>query len=307
MVTTGLMVRLEARAGKEADLASFLVNALPLVEAEPETIAWLAIRAGATSFAIVDVFPDDAGPKTADAPELLGQWKSMPGAADGSGEGYDLDEFIAGQTTLRDHLEAQVPFSLSAPVDRLIARHLIDQLDEAGYLSSNLAETALKLGKPLQEVERVLDTLQQFDPPGVFARTLAECLAIQLRARDRFDPAMAALIGNLELLARRDFAALKRLCGVDEEDLIDMLAEIRKLDPKPGTRFQAGVSESVVPDIVVRTAPDGSWIVELNPETLPRVLVNQRYYTTVVRHARGKAEREFLAERLQSANWLVSR
>ncbi|MBB3976309.1 RNA polymerase sigma-54 factor [Rhizobium azooxidifex] len=253
-----------------------------------------------------NVFPDDAGPKAADAPELLGQWKSMPGAGDCDGQGYDLDEFIAGQTTLRDHLEAQVPFSLTAPIDRLIAGHLIDQLDEAGYLSSNLAETALKLGKPLQEVERVLDTLQQFDPPGVFARTLAECLAIQLRARDRFDPAMAALIGNLELLARRDFATLKRLCGVDEEDLIDMLAEIRKLDPKPGTRFQAGVSESVVPDIVVRTAPDGSWIIELNPETLPRVLVNNEYYASVsCRSDRASDDQAFLNECLQSANWLT--
>jgi RNA polymerase sigma-54 factor len=251
-----------------------------------------------------NVFPDDAGPRAADAPELLGQWKSMPGATDG--EGYDLDDFVAGQTTLRDYLGEQVPFALASPVDRIIASHLIDQLDEAGYLTANIAETALKLGKPLAEVERVLDTLQQLDPPGVFARSLAECLAIQLRARDRFDPAMAALVGNLELLARRDFATLKRLCGVDEEDLIDMLAEIRKLDPKPGTRFQPGVSESVVPDIIVRAAPDGSWHIELNQETLPRVLVNNEYYTSVSRRTeRASEDQAFLNECLQNANWLT--
>lgn len=251
-----------------------------------------------------NVFPDDAGPRTADAPELLGQWKSMPGAGDV--ESYDPGEFAAGQVTLRDHLAGQVALSLRSPVDRLIAGHLIDHLDEAGYLSSSLDETALKLEKPLAEVERVLGALQQLDPPGVFARSLSECLALQLRAQDRFDPAMAALVGNLELLARRDFATLKKLCGVDEEDLVDMLAEIRKLDPKPGSRFQTGVSESVVPDIIVRTAPDGSWLVELNPDTLPRVLVNNEYYAMVSRHTqRGGEDHAFLSECLQNANWLT--
>ncbi|HVK92879.1 MAG TPA: RNA polymerase factor sigma-54 [Mycoplana sp.] len=251
-----------------------------------------------------NVFPDDSGPRAADAPELLGQWKSMPGAGDGAG--YDLDDFVAGQTSLRDHLAAQVPFSLASPIDRLIAGHLIDQLDEAGYLPADLAATAQKLGKPIGDVERVLGALQELDPPGVFARSLAECLAIQLRARDRFDPAMAALVGNLELLARRDFQTLKKLCGVDEEDLVDMLAEIRKLDPKPGMRFQPGLFETVVPDIVVRAAPDGSWLVELNPETLPRVLVNNDYYAAVSRHTgRAGEDQAFLSECLQNANWLT--
>ena len=251
-----------------------------------------------------NVFPDDAGPRAADAPELIGQWKSMPGGE--VGESYDLDDFIAGQVTLREHLAAQVPFTLVTPADRLVAVHLVDQLDEAGYLPANLAETALKVGRPLAEIERVLGKLQELDPPGVFARSLSECLAIQLRARDRFDPAMAALIDNLELLARRDFATLKKLCSVDEEDLLDMLAEIRKLDPKPGTGFQPAVSEAVVPDIVVRAAPDGHWLVELNPETLPRVLVNQDYYASVSRRAaRDSEDQTFLNDCLQSANWLT--
>jgi RNA polymerase sigma-54 factor len=155
-------------------------------------------------------------------------------------------------------------------------------------------------------VTRVLDSLQQLDPPGVFARSLSECLAIQLRARDRLDPAMAALLDNLELLARRDFASLKRICGVDEEDLIDMLAEIRKLDPKPGTGFEASPSEAIVPDVVVRAAPDGSWAIELNAETLPRVLVNQTYYATVSKHApKNSADHAFLTDCLQTANWLT--
>ena len=252
-----------------------------------------------------NVFPDDAGPRAADAPELLGQWKSMPGGGEDS-EGYDLDDFVASRKTLRDVLNEQIPFLLNDPVDRLIAQHLVDQLDEAGYLQGSTAETALKLGKPVSEVERVLARLQELDPPGVFARTLSECLAIQLRALNRLDPAMAVLVDNLELLARRDFATLKKLCGVGEEDLLDMLAEIRKLDPKPGTRYETSASEAVVPDIIVRAAPDGSWHVELNPDTLPRVLVNRDYYAAVSsRTSRDSADYGFLNECLQTANWLT--
>jgi RNA polymerase sigma-54 factor len=252
-----------------------------------------------------NVFPDDAGPRSADAPELLGQWKSMPGGGE-DGEGYDLDDFVAGQRTLKDVLNDQIPFLLPSSIDRLIAQHLIDQLDEAGYLQGSTAETALRLGKPVSDVERVLTRLQELDPPGVFARSLSECLAIQLRARDRFDPAMAALIGNLELLARRDFATLKKLCGVNEEDLIDMLAEIRKLDPKPGTQFQSSACETVVPDVIVRAAPDGTWHVELNAQTLPRVLVNREYYASVSgRTRRDSEDHAFLNECLQTANWLT--
>ena len=127
----------------------------------------------------------------------------------------------------------------------------------------------------------MLATLQTLDPPGVFARSLAECLAIQLKQKNRFDPAMERLIQHLELLARRDFATLKRVCGVDEEDLLDMMAEIRQLNPKPGSDFETGISEAITPDIVVRASSDGSWLVELNPDTLPRVLVNQSYFSSV--------------------------
>ncbi len=253
-----------------------------------------------------NVFPDDTAPQRADAPELLSQWKSMPGGEGESSDGYNLDDFVATRPTLRDFLNEQVPFTIHGAPDRLIAQHLIDQLDEAGYVHADLEEIAARLGADHRDVVRVLHQLQQLDPPGVFARSLSECLAIQLRVRDRLDPAMEALINNLELLARRDFASLKKICGVDEEDLIDMLAEIRKLDPKPGAGFEASPSEAIVPDIVVRAAPDGTWLVELNPETLPRVLVNQAYYATVSRRTpKTGSDHAFLTECLQSANWLT--
>lgn len=254
-----------------------------------------------------NVFPDDTAPQRADAPELLSQWKSMSGGGDGeTSDGYDLEDFVANRLTLRDVLNEQLILSIHGSRDRLIAQTLIDQLDDAGYLHADMAETADRLGCTACDVEAVLATLQRFDPPGVFARSLSECLAIQLRQKNRLDPAMSALIGNLELLARRDFATLKKLCGVDEEDLIDMLGEIRKLDPKPGTSFEMTPCEAIVPDIVVRAAPDGTWAVELNPETLPRVLVNQVYYTTVSRHApKNSGDHAFLSECLQTANWLT--
>ncbi len=187
----------------------------------------------------------------------------------------------------------------------MIGQYLIDLVDEAGYLRGDIATVADKLGAPEAEVEAVLATLQEFDPPGVCARDLAECLTVQLKERDRFDPAMAALIANLDLLAKRDLAGLKRACGVDEDDLVEMVAEIRNLNPKPGLAFGQGIVQPIVPDVFVRAAPDGTWAVELNADTLPRVLVNQSYYARVSKTAKSEKERAFLTECLQTANWLT--
>jgi RNA polymerase sigma-54 factor len=251
-----------------------------------------------------NVFPDDGLAKSADAPELLGQWKSMPGGD--SGEDYDLNDFVAGHLTLRDHLNHQIPFLLGKASDRLLAQHLVDQLDETGYMHGDLVEMAMRLGKPVEELEALLGSLQTLDPPGVFARSLSECLAIQLRQKDRLDPAMAALLDHLELLAKRDFASLRKICGVDDEDLLDMLSEIRKLNPKPGAGFEGGVSEAISPDIVVRPSADGGWLVELNPDTLPRVLVNQVYFQAVAKKCpKSGDDHNFLSECMQNANWLT--
>lgn len=254
-----------------------------------------------------NVFPDDHGAERVDQPEFIDNWKSMPGSEGGhSGEGYDLDDFAARAPTLRDHVAEQIAFAFSDPAERLIATELADQLDAAGYMVGDMAETVERLGADPQRVDAVLARLQDFEPAGLFARSLSECLALQLARKDRLDPAMAALVDNLELLARRDFGALKRICGVDEEDLLDMMAEIRALDPKPGTRFETGSSEMIVPDVSVRPSSDGGWNVELNPDTLPRVLVNQTYFATVTgKMPKNAAGQEFLSECLQTANWLA--
>jgi RNA polymerase sigma-54 factor len=225
-----------------------------------------------------------------------------------AGEGSDLsgvDRAASRGLTLREHLLGQVNVDLVDPADRIIATNLVELVDESGYLAGDLAQLADRLGCPVERVEATLARMQRFDPPGICARNLAECLAIQLRERDRFDPAMQKLIENLPLLASRDVAQLMRICGIDAEDLAEMVAEIKSLDPKPGLAFDGEPAPPVTPDILMRPQAGGGWHVELNSETLPRVLVNQRYYAKVSKAAKGRSDREYLAERLQSANWLV--
>jgi len=255
-----------------------------------------------------NVYPDDRTETGASAAPQespgFSEWASVGRGGSGN-EDYNLEAFVSAETTLAEHLSRQMTLAITDPVERIVGQHLIDLIDEAGYVRGDLPAIAEKLGAPPEQIEKVLTVLQTFDPPGVCARDLSECLAIQLRERDRFDPAMRALIEHLDLLAKRDFAELKRICGVDEEDLRDMVGEIRRLNPKPGLAFGGGVVQPVVPDVFVRSMPDGTWFVELNSDTLPRVLVNQSYYATVSKNAMSEKERTFLTECLQTATWLT--
>ena len=240
-----------------------------------------------------------------DFSEAPQRWRVGDGAGGGD-ERHRLDHTAARPRTLREHLLEQIGTDLGDQGDQLVALHLLDQLDENGYLGGTLASIATLLGCDLARVEAVLARLQQFDPPGVFARDLPECLALQLRDRNRLDPAMKCLLDNLPLLAARNIAALMRVCRVDAEDVAEMIAEIKSLDPRPGLAFDPPLAQPVVPDILMRAQPEGGgWIVELNAETLPRVLVNNRYYARISRAARSKAEKDYLSDRLQAANWLV--
>ena len=178
-------------------------------------------------------------------------------------------------------------------------------IDERGYLAGDTQAIAETLGASADDIERVLRSVQDFDPPGIGARNLKECLAIQLKERGRFDPAMEKLIANLELVAKRDMAALQKTCGVDRDDVIDMIQEIKTLDPKPGNAFGALIVQPVVPDVTVKAAPDGSWHIELNSETLPRVLVNQQYYARVKRGTGREEDKTYLNDCMSTAQWLV--
>lgn len=220
-----------------------------------------------------------------------------------TGEAFDFERVACGPGSLCDHLMTQAGHALHG-TDYVIACALIDAVEETGYLATPLPEIAIMLARPLGDVERVLRTVQSFDPPGIAARDLAECLALQALATDRYDPAMARLIGNLPLLARGDLRALARICGVDDDDLRDMIAELRSFDPKPGCRFDGERPDGggVTPDLFVRRTAAG-WTVELNGFTLPRLLVDRRYHARLA--AGDKASRAFASEALAGANWLA--
>jgi RNA polymerase sigma-54 factor len=228
------------------------------------------------------------------------------GAGAGSGGDMpDLDRTVADAPDLRSHLVQQLNLSGATPADHFIGLYLIDQLDESGYLRADLQEAADQLGTDVASVTRVLKLLQRFDPAGIFARDLKECLRLQLEDKNRLDPAMAAFVDNIELLASRDIKKLREVCGVSMEDIQDMISEVRALDPKPALKFERATNESIIPDVMMTLLPEGDWRVELNTDTLPRVLVNRSYISTVSRKTISKTDKEFLAERLQSANWLV--
>lgn len=234
---------------------------------------------------------------------------SLNGMAVGSG-GFDdfsnnFEQNLTAEPSLKAHLEMQLADLRLDPAQQMIAHFLVDMVDEAGYLRDELTVVTEKLGCDMAEVEAVLGLCQALDPAGVFARDLRECLAIQLRERDRLDPAMAALLDNLDLLARRDLAALRRLCGVDAEDLAEMIMEIQALDPKPGLAFGTGEVQPILPDVFVRRGPKGQWLVELNGETLPRVLMNASYYAEISGRAQSREDKAFVSECFHTANWLI--
>jgi RNA polymerase sigma-54 factor len=232
-------------------------------------------------------------------------WSAAPGSGAGE-DGPSIDERGSGDgPSLAEHLHAQVGAAARDRREEFVARALIDQLDEAGYLTLPLGEVAAALGVPLAEAERALGIVQSLDPTGVGARTLAECIALQAQEADRYDPCMARLIDNLELVARGEVARLKRLCEVDDEDFADMLAELRAYDPRPGLRFGGGGEAAVVPDILLKPAGSG-WDIALNEATLPRLIVNRTYYVELRGGATGdKAALGWLKEQLAEANWLM--
>jgi RNA polymerase sigma-54 factor len=218
-------------------------------------------------------------------------------------EAFDFDSVAAATLSLHDHLLAQAGERL-AGIDLLVAHRIIDAIDDAGYLGEPLDELAAQLGVEASLAQDVLAVVQTFDPSGVGARSLAECLAIQAREADRYDPAMAALLDNLDLLARGALPQLRRICGVDEEDLTDMIRELRAYDPKPGLRFGGEPATPVSPDIFVARIR-GGWQIELNAATLPRVLVDRRYHADLSAGAASRQSKAWVADCLASANWLV--
>ncbi len=248
--------------------------------------------------------PLDIDPGTLDRDRDTGDWSAS--SLGGGEEGPGIDDRGSDGPTLAQHLESQAGAASDDPQIAFIARHLINLLDEAGYLHVSLHEVAEALDTPLARVEEALALVQSLDPTGVGARSLAECIALQAKEADRYDPCMARLIDNLELVARGEFSRLKRMCDVDDEDFVEMLSELRSYDPKPGLRF-GGAEErvAVVPDVLVTGDADKGWDIALNQATLPRLIINRSYYVEMRNSCVDKLSRSWLGEKLADARALV--
>jgi RNA polymerase sigma-54 factor len=235
----------------------------------------------------------------------LGSGVGRGGATDFGEDLAGIEELADARLSLREHLGEQIRLSFHDPRERLIAAQMLALVDPAGRLAVTDAQIAGAMGCEEALVAAVRARMQRLDPVGMFAQNLRECLAVQLAEHNRLDPCMEALLDNLEMLARRDMRGLMRVCGVDLEDLVEMIAELKRLDPKPGANWDAAPPPTVVPDVLMRRLENGEWAVELNPETLPRVLVNRGFHARAVAGTKSKHDRAFLADRLQSATWLV--
>jgi RNA polymerase sigma-54 factor len=224
------------------------------------------------------------------------------GGGSTSDDAFDFDRLEGGEAGLAEHLLAQLQ-GTGGTVGR-IAEAIVHELEETGYLETQLRLIADECEASLSDAEQALALVQSLDPPGIAARTLEECIALQAKAADRYDPAMARLIANLDLLAKGRMADLRRICGVDEEDLADMVRELRVYDPKPGCQFVTKEPEAITPDVFVRKSR-GGWLVELNTAALPKVLVNRRYYAELKSGPQDKKSKAWLSECMAEANWLV--
>ncbi len=252
-----------------------------------------------------NVYPD-AGPLASSQGPESG-WQN---AGSSGGRGFDSTDnnpeaYVADSISLRDHLRQQLHLALREPVQLIIGQYLIDMIDDAGYLHGDLDDLARQLGASTSLVKKTLKTMQTFEPSGVFARNIGECLALQLMEQGDLTPLMEKLCDNIELLGQHKMAELKKIVGVEADELAEMIAHIRQLNPKPGHEYDQAVVQPVVPDVFVRQLGNGGWHVELNSETLPRILVNRSYYTTVSKGTRSSEEKTYLSDCLNTANWLT--
>lgn len=254
-----------------------------------------------------NVYPD-AGPLAPSA-GLDGGWQQM-GSSGGGKQGFDsgdnnLEAYVADVVSLREHLQRQLHLAITDPIQRMIGQHLIDMIDDAGYLRGDLYDLAEQLGTSFDLLETTLGVVQTFEPTGVFARNIGECLALQLHEQGDLTELMQLLCSNIELLGTHKINELKRAVGVDTDELIEMIAHIRQLNPKPGHEYDQAMVQPVVPDVFVRQIHNGGWHIELNSETLPRILVNRSYYTTVSKGTHSADDKTYLSDCLNTANWLT--
>lgn len=245
----------------------------------------------------------------ADMPAVQSVGSNIDWSKAGDGRYYDdldgIENNISSEISLHDHLENQANIVFDNAEDKIIASYLIDFVDDAGYLRIDMQDAAYRLGIDVERLDDIVAVLQTFEPAGICARTVEECLAVQLYEKGEYTEKMQYLLENLELLAKRDLRSLCQICDVDGEELAQMISTIRSLTPKPGAAFGSSDMSLVVPDVFVREAPNGVWIVELNNDNLPKVLINNAYCEIVSRNAKSENEKSYISECMNDASWLV--
>ena len=234
-------------------------------------------------------------------------WQGRPWRGRGAGEsaGLDAAQTLAGLPTLQEHAATQAAMLCSAPEERAIAAHLIGELDAWGWCTVDPAQVAAALGVAAESVNAVLTTLRTMEPVGLFAGSLAQCLALQLEDRGEMTPVLRTLLDNLDLLGSGDLPGLAAACGVGIADLDPLIAKLRGLNPHPGAAFAETPVETRVPDLLLRPAPGGGWTLEINPETLPQAMVDRAYAAELRAGRLTSDERRFIREQVQAASWLV--
>ena len=227
------------------------------------------------------------------------------GAGTVATDSVDIAALAGEKQSLSQYLKSQIVLAFKVEKHREIANYIAHGLTEDGYFQESLDDVASIHGTKVEVVEAVLEQFQTLEPVGIGARNLSECLSLQLKEKNRFDPAMERLLDHLDLLAKREFDALMKICGVGREDFSGMVAEIRELDPRPAAKYEPDLAETVVPDVIVSQKPDGSWSIDLNSDTLPKVLVNREYHAELSSAVDTPEGKEFIADCLGNANWLT--
>ena len=222
-----------------------------------------------------DTAPSD-GPDPFKASSAVSHTTAAPAA-----DGPSLEERLADRPGLREHLRAQIGQMSASPTELALAHLMVDELDEHGFLRTALEDLAARVSAAPHEAIAALNLVQSCEPTGVGARSLAECLELQLRERNRFDPVIERLLNNLELVARGEIGKLSRICEVEEVELIEMIQELRTLNPRPCSDLEATDAETLIPDLLLRPTRFGGWNVELNSDTLPKVLIDRHYMAEI--------------------------
>ncbi len=224
------------------------------------------------------------------------------------GDDRTLEDTVAEHRSLRAYLQEQLATELPDMADRLIGSLLIDRLDEQGYLREDVATLAATLHLPLPRITAVLARLRRFDPAGIFASDLADCLRLQLIDRGQYDDVFATILENLPLVANRDYAALQRLTQCQRPVLEDRISVLKHLNPKPISDFDHFIVQTAIPDVLMKPLPreiGGGWRVELNTATLPKVLFNQVYAADILNKSKTTQDKSYIQSQIQSASWLV--